>query len=184
VTATGTNITKDMTPDEAANLLARLEEGQRAAWLSTHQAPWRSAEYGSRFQTAAEVDAVFRDVMWETVENGIRRPGEPVEEFAERTESEARLADARKAGAKTADRITQQAGAGITPERLRDSRDEIATRLLNDANTPQSHAYARALPATAATYARELQERDPLPEPDRTLGARTLIRSSPGAAGT
>ena len=41
---------------------------------------------------------------------------------------------------------------------------------LNDARTPEGQAYARALSDTAATYVRELRERDPLPEPDRTPG--------------
>jgi len=170
VTTIGSNITKDMTPVEAANLLAKLEEGQQAAWLATHEAPWRSAEYESRFQNAAEIDGVFRDVMWETVENGMRRPSEPVEEFAERAESEASLADARQAGAETADLITPQPGAGAMPERPREGQDEIAARLLNDANTPEGEAYARAFSDTAATYVRDLRERDPLPEPDRTPG--------------
>jgi hypothetical protein len=171
VTTTHSDIIKDMTPAEAASLLAKLEAGHQAAWLSTHQAPWPSPEYESRFHNAAEVDGVLRDVMWETVENGMRRPGEPIEQFARRVEAEARLADARQAGAETADRITQQAGAGITPEHLRDSTDEIAARLLNDANTPEGQACARAFSDTAASYARELRERDPLPEPDRTPGA-------------
>ena len=33
------NITKDMTPVEAANFLAKLEEGHLAAWRSTREAP-------------------------------------------------------------------------------------------------------------------------------------------------
>jgi hypothetical protein len=93
----GSDITKDMTAVEAANLLAKLEEGHRAAWLSTREAPWHSTEYQARFQNAAEVDGVFRDVMRETVKNGMRRPGEPVEEFADRAGSEAWLAGMRKA---------------------------------------------------------------------------------------
>src|SRR5262249_3051979 len=130
-----------MTPVEAANLLEKLENGHQAAWLSTHEAQWQTAEYQSRFQTAAEVDGIFRDLMWETVENGMRRPGEPVEEFAERAESEARLTDACNAGAEpSADPITQQADAGMTPQRAGDSRDPIADRLLNDASTPQGQA--------------------------------------------
>jgi len=172
VTTTETNITKAMTPIEAANLLAKLEEGHQAAWQSTHEARWQSAEYEARFQNAAEVDGVFRDVMWETVEHGMRQPGEPVEQFAERAESEARLASARKAGAETAaGLIIQQADAGMTPERVADSQHEVATWLLNDASTPEGQAYARAFSETAATYVRELRERDPLPEPDRTPGA-------------
>ena len=172
MTTTRSSITKDMTPIEAANLLEKLEEGHQAAWLSTHEARWQSAEYEARFQNAAEVDAVFRDLMWETVENGMRRPGEPVEEFAERAESEAKLADTRNVGAETAaDPIAQQADADTTPERAGDSQDETITRLLNDASTPEGQAYARALSGTAAAYVRELRERDPLPEPDRTPGA-------------
>jgi hypothetical protein len=152
------NITKDMTPVEAANFLAKLEEGHLAAWRSAREAPWHSAEYQARFQNAAEVDGVFRDVMRETVENGMRRPGEPVEEFAERAGSEAWLADARK-------------GAGPAPDGPEDSQNELAARLLNDASTPEGRAYARAFSGTAATYVRELRERDPLPEPDRMPGA-------------
>jgi hypothetical protein len=90
VTTTENNITTDMTPVEAANLLVKLEEGHQAAWLSTREVPWQSAEYHARFQNAAEVDDVFRDVMWETLETGMRCPGEPVEEFAERAEPAAR----------------------------------------------------------------------------------------------
>jgi hypothetical protein len=172
VTTTESNITSDMTPVEAANLLAKLEEGHQAAWLATHEARWNSAEYEARFQNASEVDSVFRDLMWETAETRLRRPGEPVGQFAERAESEARLADARKADVETAaDLSIQQADAGMTPERIGDSQHQIATWLLNDASTPEGQAYARAFSDTAATYVKDLQERDPLPEPDRTPGA-------------
>src|SRR5438094_978652 len=57
------NITKDMTPVEAANFLAKLEEGHLAAWRSTREAPWHSAEYQARYQNAAEVHGGFRDGM-------------------------------------------------------------------------------------------------------------------------
>jgi hypothetical protein len=175
VTTTGSNITQDLTLAEAANLLAKLQEGHQAAWLSTHNVPWHSAEYQSRFQNAAEVDDLFCDLMWETLENGTRRPGEPVEEFLERSESEATLADARTAGAEpTANLITQQADAGRTPERARDSQTEIADWLLNDTSTPEGQAYARAFSDTAAASVKELRKRDPLPEPDRTPGAPHL----------
>jgi len=53
VTTTGGNLTKDMTPLSAANLLEKLEGGHQAAWLSTREVPWQSAEYQSRFQNAA-----------------------------------------------------------------------------------------------------------------------------------
>jgi hypothetical protein len=172
VTTAGNNITKDMTPVEAANLLEELEEGHQAAWLATRELPWQSAEYQSRFQNATEVDGIFRDLMWETLENGMRRPGEPAEEFAERAESEARLADAHQAGAEApTDLNIEQADADTTPERSGDSQDETTNRLLNDVSTPEGQAYARALSDTAATHVRELRERDPLPEPDRTPGA-------------
>jgi hypothetical protein len=171
VTTTESNITTDLTPVEAAQLLAKLQEGHQAAWLSTHEARWRSAEYESRFQNAAEVDGVFRDIMWETLNNGMRRPGEPAEAFAERAEAEARLAEARKAGAEpSADLVTHQARAGMTPERAGDSQDAIAGPLLNDASTPEGQAYARAFSDTAAAQVKQLRERDPLPEPDRTPG--------------
>ena len=168
---TGSNITNDMTPVEAANLLERLEEGHQAAWLSTREVPWHSAEYQSRFQNAAEVDDVFRDVMWETVQNGMRRPGEPVEEFTERAESEARHAETRKAGTEAAAGLTAQpANAATTPQRLAERQDQIATRLLSDRSTPEGQAYAKAFADTAATDVRDLRTRDPLPEPDRTPG--------------
>jgi len=84
VTTTESNLTKDMTPVEAANLLAKLEDGHQAAWLSTRETRWPSAQHEARFQNAADIDDVFRDLMWETLENGMRRPGELVEHFAER----------------------------------------------------------------------------------------------------
>ena len=170
MTTTESNITKDLTPVEAANLLAKLEQGHQAAWRSAHEVQWPGAEYESRFQNAAEVDGVFRGVMQETVENGMRRPGEPVEEFAERAESEARPAAPKTGAQMTADPIIRRSDAGMTLERVWDSRDEIAARLLNDA-TAEGQACARAFSDTADAYVRELRERDPLPEPDRTQGA-------------
>jgi hypothetical protein len=99
----------------------------------------------------------------------MRRPGEPVEEFAERAESEAWLADTPKPDAEiTADPIIQQADAEITPEHGDARQDEAATQLQNDANTPERHAYARAFSVAAAADTRELRGRDPRPEPDRT----------------
>jgi hypothetical protein len=146
VTTTDTSITKDMTPLEAANLLAKLEEGQQAAWRSACEVPSsRQAEYRSRFHSALEVDGVFHDLMQETADNGMRRPNEPVEEFAEQAGSDAWLAEARDAG----------------PLRA----------ILDDPATPEGRAFAKALSQTAAYYAREKQRSDPLPEPDRSPGA-------------
>jgi hypothetical protein len=172
VTTTQSDLTKDMTPVEAANLLVKLDDGHQVAWLCTREARWPSAEYESRFQTAAEIDDVFRDVMWETLENGMRRPGELVEDFAERAESEARLADAHEACADTpTDLSIEQADADMTLERAGSSQDEITNRLLNNEITPEGQAYAKAFSDTAAANVRELRDRDPLPEPDRTPGA-------------
>jgi hypothetical protein len=172
VTTTDSNITKNMTPAEAANLLIKLKEGNQAAWLSTREMSWQDPEYQARLQNAAEVDRVFRDLMQETVENGMRRAGEPVDEFAERAGSEAWVADARELGAETpADSPTWRADAGISPEAAGYSQDEIAARLLDDPNTPEGHAYAGTFADTAATRVKELRQRDPLPEPDRTPGA-------------
>jgi hypothetical protein len=138
-----------MTPVEAANLLTKLEEGHQAAWLSTHEVPWHSAEYESRFQNAAEVDRVFRDLMWETVNNGMRHPGEPAEEFAERAESEARFTDARPAGAETGDLINQQADAGMTPGRAKAASTRPLPGCWANRATPEGQAYARAFSDTA-----------------------------------
>lgn len=166
------NITTDMTPLEAANLLAKLEEGHLAAWRSTRETPWHSAEYQARFHNAAEVDGVLRDILRETAENGMCRPGEPAEEFAERAGSQAWLADARRADVGTPDDpLIQPTGAGTAPDRPAERRNELTARLLSDARTPESQAYGRAFSDTAAAYVRDLRERDPLPEPDRMPGA-------------
>jgi len=170
VTATELNITTDMTPIEAANLLARLEEGHQAAWRSTHETRWQGAEYDSRFHNAVEVDGIFRDVMWETVKSGMRYPGEPIEQFAQRAEAEAGQADAGSANVETADDAVRSRNVGVVSERAGESRAEIAARLLNDPSTPEGQAFARAVADTPAAYVRELRKRDPLPGPDRTPG--------------
>jgi hypothetical protein len=172
VTTTDSTITKDMTPAEAANLLAKLDEGNQAAWLSTREMSWQDPDYQARFQNAAEIDSIFRDIMQETIDNGMRRPGEPVEEFAERAESDAWLADARQADAETTTvgPIIQQADAGITPDLVGKGQDEAAERLLDDASSPQGQDCAKAFSDAATARARELRRRDPLLEPDRTPG--------------
>jgi hypothetical protein len=171
VTTTKSNITTDMTPAEAANLLARLDEGNQAVWLSTRELSWHSAEYEPRFQNAAEIDGLFRDIMRETVENGMRHPGEPLEEFAERATSQAPLADTRRARAETDARLlAEQADADAVPE-CTSGQEEITTQLLNDASTPEGQAHARAFSDAAAARVKELRARAPLPEPDRTPGA-------------
>jgi hypothetical protein len=172
VTTIKSDITKDMTAAEAANLLAKLEEGHRAAWLSAREAPRNSADRHARLQNAAEVDGVFRDIMRETVENGMRRPGEPVEDFAERAASEARLADSRGDGPEPpTSPVIRPAGAGMPPERAGHSQDEIINRLLDEAWSPKGQAHTWVFSDAAEAYVKELRQRDPLPEPDRTPGA-------------
>jgi hypothetical protein len=70
----------------------------------------------------------------------------------------------------TAGKITEQTGAGVKPECVAGNQGEIADPLLNDASTPEGHAYARAFSDTAAAHVKQLRECDPLPEPDRTPG--------------
>lgn len=137
----------NMTPGEAANLLAVLEGGHQAAWKSTREVSWQSPDYESRFQTAREVNEAFLDLMDETAQNGMRQPGETVEQFAERAEHDTTPAASSRAGADT------------------------TARLLSDPDTPESRACEQALSPAAATRVRELRERNPLPEPDRTPGA-------------
>jgi hypothetical protein len=139
--------TTDMTPGEAANLLAVLEDGHQAAWTSTREVPWQSPDYESRLQTAREVNDAFLDLMGETARNGMRQPGETVEQFAQRAEHDTTPAASSRAEADT------------------------AARLLGDPDTPEGRSYEQALSPAAATRSRELRERDPLPEPDRTPGA-------------
>jgi hypothetical protein len=171
VTTAKTSITKDMTPAEAAKLLETLEAGNQAAWLSTRELSWQDPEYQARFQNAAEIDGVFGDILQETADNGMRWPGEPVEEFAERAASEAWLADAREPGAEaTVAAPAQQAGAGISPQGTGHGHDEIAARLF-DPSTPEDHAYAGALSDIAAARVKELRQHHLLAEPDHTPGA-------------
>lgn len=172
MTTTETDVTKDMTPAEAANLLAKLEEGSQAAWLSTRELSWQDPDYQARFQNAAEIDSVLGDLMQETIDNGMRRPGEPVEEFAERARSEAWLADTYEPAAETtADAIIRQADAGMTPGAAGHGQDQITVRLLNDPSTSEGQACANASSHAAAGRVGEPRERDRQPEPDRIPGA-------------
>jgi hypothetical protein len=172
VTTTQSSITHNMTPAEAATLLAKLEEGHQAAWRAIRETSWEGAECESRFQNAVEVDGVFRDVMWETLGNGTRHPGESVAQFAKRARAETRRADARNAGTQSAaGPIAQRTGAEVTPGHAAISPDENPAQLPSGPGTPLGQACARAFSGTAAAHVRELRKRDPLPEPDRTPGA-------------
>jgi hypothetical protein len=160
-------ITQDMTPTEAANLLTKLKTGHQAAWLATYQAPCPSAEFETRFRNATEVDGIFRTVMWETLDNGMRRPGESVDRFAERAHAEAKHAEAPSA---TANGVLHQTPAVVPLGHAGISPVDNAGWPLSDLSAPLGQAYARAFSDTAAAHVRELRRRDPLPEPDRTPG--------------
>ena len=172
MTTTRTTITTGLTSAEAAALLEKLEEGQQAAWLATHHLPWHSPDYQARFSTAAEVDGVFRDLMWETLTTGLRRPGEPAEEFADRARAPAPRAQLPQASAGAAPGpVIRPAGAGRAPQHTGDGRDQIPDRVLASPGTPEGQAYTRALSEAAAAEVREVRAREPLPDPDRTPGA-------------
>ena len=165
MTTTRTTITTGLTPAEAAALLEKLEEGQQAAWLATHHLPWHSPDCQARFHTAAEVDGVVRDLVWETLTSGLRRPGEPVEDFADRAHAEAWRPQPPQARAEAA------AGPTTGPARAGDGRDATPDRVLASPGTPEGQAYTRALSEAAAAEVAEVRAREPLPEPDRTPGA-------------
>jgi hypothetical protein len=171
VTTTESSITHNMTSAEAATLLAKLQEGHQAAWRATRETRRESAERESRFHNATEVDGVFRDLMWETLSNGTRHPGESVAQFTERVHEEARRAAARNAGThKAAGPITQRTGPQVKPGPAAISHDEDPAQLPGR-GTPLGQAHAKAFSGTAAAGVRELRKHDPLPEPDRTPGA-------------
>lgn len=71
------------TPREAAELLNHLHSGTQAAWQARYEA--RSfPQAQARFATASELDAIWVDAMWATVETGMRQPAEPLEDFTAR----------------------------------------------------------------------------------------------------
>ena len=179
------NITAELSPAEAAQLLSRLDAGARAAWRSTHQVPWLSPAYEASFQAANEVDSVVHDLLVETLASRVRQPGETVEDFARRAEYQARLAHAHRNGAEAATRpVTQLAGAGTTAAAASRTAGELARGLLADADNQQ-----RALAGerdqgdhTAITGGRDLRGREPeqdgrrmvpgTPHPDPFLAER------------
>lgn len=77
--------------------------------------------------------------------------------------------------------ITAQADAGLTPEAIADRHDDIAARLLSEADSPAATAYAREYSFTATVLAADLAELHRAPElppvpgtahPDPFLAAR------------
>ncbi len=176
----GTTFTGKATPQEAAELQDTLERGYKRAYEAAREAwsthPW--SDYESRFQTAVECNEVAADVVYETLENGMRRPCEPTADFLSRTKAEAQTAEAKQAGFETADQIIRDlADAGMSPATLSRYQQEISASLLSDAETADGQAFAREYD-TADTYARDLKELDGpgltpgAPHPDANLAAK------------
>jgi len=87
---TEVDIASQATPREAGELLRVLEEGSLAAWHYAGEAARGDPEkHGARLEYAAEVDGVYRDGLWQTIDTGARLPAETVAEFGERVEREA-----------------------------------------------------------------------------------------------
>ncbi len=70
-------------PHEAAQLLGRLERGHQAAWKASGKA-WRTPKWRGAKAMSEELDKLSVDATWGTFMNGMRRPGETVEQFADR----------------------------------------------------------------------------------------------------
>lgn len=164
------SITEDLSASEAAELLSRLDEGARAAWQSTHEVPWLSPDYEARFQAANEVDSVFHHMLRETLESGMRRPGETVQGFARRAGSEAKLADARQAGAGAAAQlITRQADAAMDAAATGRTQGDSATGLLADADTEEGQAFAREFDDTTGVLGGDLRDLERERDHDRGM---------------
>jgi hypothetical protein len=88
-----TTLIGNATPAEAAELQDALEHSYQRAYQAAREAdPWGS-EHESRFQTATECNEVAADVVHETLENGMRRPGESTGDFLSRAKAEAQAAE-------------------------------------------------------------------------------------------
>jgi hypothetical protein len=75
------------TPQQAAELLTRLESGYRAAYQAARQAEG-TPEWGRAISTAAEVHHHWAQAMDESCRPGMRHPAEPLPGFAARARRE------------------------------------------------------------------------------------------------
>ena len=98
--------------------------------------------------------------MGETVQNGMRQPGETVEQFAQRAEHDTTPAASSRADADT------------------------AARLLGDPDTPEGRAYEQALSPAPPPGFGNCGNATRCPNPTARPVRRTPTRSSPSAAGT
>jgi hypothetical protein len=77
-------VTDGLTPQEAAELIGRLDRGYKAAYEKAHEAfPQDRDKYEALFTMATEVNELAADGIWETYEAG-RPAGMSVEEWAAR----------------------------------------------------------------------------------------------------
>ena len=75
------------TPQQAAELLTRLESGYRAAYQAARQAEG-TPEWGRAISTAAEVHHHWAQAMDESRQLGMRHPAERLPDFAARARRE------------------------------------------------------------------------------------------------
>ena len=71
------------TPQQAAELLTKLESGYRAAYDAARHAEG-TPEWGRAVSTAAEVHHHWAQAMEESCQPGMRQPAEPLGDFAAR----------------------------------------------------------------------------------------------------
>ena len=77
------NVTDQLEPQEAAELLTVLERGYQRSREAARRA-WRTPEHHSRLQLAGELNELSLDEHWATFERGVRQPGEPAGQFRAR----------------------------------------------------------------------------------------------------
>jgi hypothetical protein len=82
------DITAGLIAVEAAELLGKLERGHQEAYR-VQKTYWRTREWTSRKAMSQELDAQSVDAHRATLERGLRKPGETVEQFAARARHEA-----------------------------------------------------------------------------------------------
>jgi predicted GIY-YIG superfamily endonuclease len=174
-----TTLTGKATPAEAAELQATLERGYKSAYQAAREADQWGSDYQARFQTAAECNEAAADVVHETLENGMRRPAESTADFLSRTRAEAQAAAAKQAGFQAVGQIIRaQTDAGMTPGATGRYQEQTAASVLPDAKAAEGQAFAGQDAGTAATYVRDLKERDEpgltpgAPHPDSALAAK------------
>jgi hypothetical protein len=70
-------------PHEAAQLLARPERWHQAAYRASREA-WRTPAWRAARAMSEDLDKLSVEAMWGTFMNGMRQPGETMEQFTDR----------------------------------------------------------------------------------------------------